>query len=350
MGAFYLKFATMDRAIDCEYYRRFGVEVELNTLSGEIRKNKYEVPDGADIIGGIVHKATGDMVEVQDYGHNYNNDNWVVKHDGSCGLEVCTPVLKGWRGLKKLVTVVDAFKAAKLSADKRCSLHVHVNIGDLNEVQLASVIAWYIKCEHVFMDSVPSSRKVNRYCQMIGMTDLFEENSHIDAFQILHKVSSVKYFSLNAFHFVQGGAFSKDNTRKKTIEFRIGENEMCLNPFDVKNWVRLLLHFVETTKRRSLPRRYSKGDQWTGLVWLEPRDAFELLGFNEPLSDGMKQVRNWFAGRIYRNGYDTGLKGVWSNAGRMPARQSFFGMIQDWDVDISGEYSQEMLYGEKYIK
>ncbi len=337
----------MDRVLDCQFYRRFGVEVEINTLDGRIYKN--EMPFGADHIAEIVNQNANSRVQIQKWDHNYNNDCWIIKPDSSCGLEVCTPVFKGWFGLKELVKVVEAFKHSGVKADRRCSLHVHVNIGDLNMMQLASVVAWYIKCEHIFLDSVPSYRKQSRYCQMLGMSDLFEEDYLIHPVSLLERISTVKYFTLNAYHFMKGGGFLPKNSRKKTIEYRIGENDMCLNGYDVKNWVRFLIHFVEMTKDIGLPKEYVVGDSSTGLLWMDIEPMFKLLGFDQAISPGLNQVKQWFLYRIQKHGYNSHLDGMWSNKGREYARTDFITYLANHNLDVfDGQYTEDMLYGEKY--
>jgi hypothetical protein len=344
----------MDRVLNCQNYRRFGVEIELNTLDGHIRKldrHNGEIPLGSDNIALIIKNTINKNVEIQGWDHNFNNDNWIVKPDSSCGIEVCSPVLKGWSGLIELIKVIEKFKERGIKADQRCSLHVHINISDLNLQQLASVIAWYIKCEHIFMESVPSCRKINRYCQMLGMTDLFQVESPIVPEHLLNSISNVKYYSLNAYHFVKGGGFSPHNNRKKTIEFRIGENAMCLDGLAVKNWIRLLLHFVEVTKSRPLPYEYKKGDSWSGLLWLDVVDVFKVLNFDEPCSEGLNQVKNWFIERLLQNGHDTGLTGVWSNEARSIVRKDINTIVKNIDNNKHDmETMETRLYGKKYIK
>lgn len=343
----------MDRVLDCENYRRFGVEIELNTLDGFVKKldrNMGEIPLGADLVALIIRRTLRENVEIQGWDHNFNNNYWIVKPDSSCGMEVCSPVLKGWIGLSKLIRVVEALRESKINADKRCSLHVHVNISDLNKQQLASVIAWYIKCEHLFIDSVPVHRKINRYCQILGMSEALYEDFPIIPDEILNVVSNVKYYSLNAYHFMKGGGFDPNNNRKKTIEFRIAENDMCLNGLDLKNWVRFLIHFVEVTKSRPLPAPYQKGDPWTGLVWLDPVDVFKVLNFDEPCSEGFSQVKKWFLNRILKNGKDNNATGIWSDETRNFARQNFLEFLQKIDnIDCENESREVSLYGKKYI-
>lgn len=345
----------MDNVLDCQFLRRFGVELELNTTDGMVKKlneEEKEIPEGSNFVAALISRVLKSSVGLHGWHATHNNDEWIVKPDSSCGIEVCTPILKGWRGLKALLEVIKALNESKVTSDRRCSMHVHVNIGDLNMKQLASVIAYYIKCEHIFFDSLPYYRKNNRYCQFLGVSELFWDTFPMEPDEIINRVSGFKYYSLNGYHFVKGGGFGFSNSRKQTIEFRMAENEACLNPFFTKNWVRLLLHFVEVTKNLPLPCKYKKGDPWSGLLWLNPRDVFKVLRFDEPLSDGLRQVKEWFIGRILMNGYDNdGLVPlIWSNKGRAVARAEFLDMIKDYVVAENSIIPDDVLFGRKYIK
>lgn len=343
----------MDNPVNCQTYRRFGVEVELNTSTGIIKRwdvEAGETPDGSDYVAYLVHKATEEPVIIHGWHHTHNNRRWIVKSDRSCGIEVCSPVLKGWRGQQKILKVIEFFKKAQLPADNKCSLHVHVNIGDLTRRQLATVIAYWIKCEHVFFDSVPDKRKNNRYCQFIGMSDLFNHDFYMDPDELINRISTVKYFSLNTYHLQKGGGMD-NNSRRKTIEFRIAENNICTEPWDAKNWIRLVLHFVECTKRMELPCNYQSGNPWSGLLWLDPQDVFRVLRFDEELSPGLLQVKNWFIERILKNGYNSSLTGIWSNDGRKASRENMLSMIGPTQIQKtkSEETDAVRLYGKKYV-
>lgn len=345
----------MDNPINCKTHRRFGVEVELNTTTGIIKKwdvDAGETPDGSDYVSWLIHKATGDKVMIHAWHHTHNNRMWVVKSDRSCGIEVCTPVLKGWSGQKKLLKAIEFFQKAGLSADEKCSLHIHVNVSDLTKRQLATVIAYWIKCEHVFLDAVPDSRKCSRYCQSIGMSDLFRVRTHMDIDDIIERVSGNKYYTLNAYHLQRGGGMSAmTNTRRKTIEFRIAEGKFCNDPWQTKNWLRLVLHFVESAKLLHLPCDYRPNDPWSGLSWLDPEDVFRVLRFDEELSPGLSQVKDWFCDRLLTYGYNTSLDGIWSNEGRRASRDSLLSTIgSSFDQRRKSQESEAVkLYGKKYV-
>lgn len=306
--------------------RRFGVEIEINSFDGEDRPAvKGAMPDGIHYVGNIVHKASSDKVLIHKWGHDHYNDGWVIKPDGSCGMEICTPVYKGWMGVKKTCKVVECLSNdPKIQADHRCSVHVHVDVSDLSVDQIASVISWWIKSETVFMDSVPPRRKRNRYCQHIGLNDLFEHDTAINSEMMIRRLGQCKYGSINTYHMRNG--------KRMSMEFRIMDNECCTNPFSVKNWVRLVVYFVEVASKRAIPEQYQEGNAWTGLAWLDPEEVFELLSFDgrAELSSGLEQVRNWFLGRLLRNTSQTGLPGVMSDL----ARRVAYSQVKDLVVKL----------------
>lgn len=330
------------------YLRRFGVEIEVNSFDKRNRPIGYEdgkLPEGIEYVGNLVQKITEEKVLIHKWGNDHHNDVWIVKPDGSCGMEICTPVLKGWNGIMRTCRVIDGFrKDPKITADTRCSLHVHVDVSDLSDAALASVISWWIKCEPVFMDSVPSRRKKSQYCQFLGQMDIFEDvEDGLYPPEILFKrIGHCKYYTINTFHYV--------NKKRKTIEFRIMDNECCLDPWMAKNWIRLVLHFVECAVKRGLPLNYEPGNKWSGYCWLDPDDVFGFLGFmpgQYELSPGLKQVRRWFIMRLNALAKDTGLRGVMSDKGRRIA----IAQIEALNAVLAPEpalVSDEEIYGENF--
>lgn len=299
------------------YPRRFGIEIEVNAFDGLDKLPEKKMPEGIHYVSDLISKTLGQYVEIRKWGHTHwerTAGYWVVKPDSSCGMEACSPVSRGWYGLKQILQVVDAFRHdGKVKADERCSLHIHVDVSDLTLYEVANVIRWWIKAEKVFLDSVPYSRKNNRYCQAIGLWDWISHDSQMEPESLIKLIGESKYTTLNTFHLSEG--------KRPTIEFRIAEHSLCKNPYWVKNWTRLVLHFVEMCKKRSPPRPYVTGDPWTGMAWLDPRDVFELLGFDGSylLSDGMIQVRNWFLSRLVENVREWAEVGVYSKKARLPA-------------------------------
>lgn len=362
---------SMSQHISFTSTRRFGVELEVNAFDGENRpQGGKKEPEGIQHVAAVAASVVPeDGVEIRGYEHTNNNNRWIVKPDASCGMEVVSPPLKGWRGLKKIVGVADALRADPLiQADHRCSVHVHLEVADLTEKQLATVVAWWIKCEPVFLDAMPLDRKLNRYCQSLGMNNIYQHDGHYSDKDIIVRAGDIKYYTMTTTNWVNGS--------RKTIEFRPIEGAGVRDPYLIKNWIRLLIHFVETTAamERPIPYVEPKNDDerhnvtpWTSLVWMDPEHVLSLLGFNNvpvtipgqkvakeyTLSKGMLQTRNWFLARLMANMSRHSVGGMRYHANleleRILRRYKEQGVEIKPEEHISPkELDQEQLYGDSY--
>lgn len=306
-------------SLDCRSLRRFGAEIEVNAFDLQNRPNNpSELPKGTPEIALIVQQATGNNVRIHKWAYDHNNMVWAIKPDSSCGIEICTPVLKGWSGLMEACKVVDSLGKANISADDRCSFHVHVDVSDLKNNEIAKIITWWVKCEAVFMDAVPASRKRNQYCQLLGQSEIFErvEDEFYNDEALIRRLGLCKYYTINTYHLY--------NNKRRTLEFRIMDSEACIDPWEAKNWIRLVLHFVERALKSGMPNPYVSGDPWSGYCWLDPKDVFAFLGFDDKfvLSPGLLQVRNWFLERLSIHVQYVFKQGVMSlSVRRISARQ-----------------------------
>jgi hypothetical protein len=101
----------------------------------------------------------------------------------------------------------------------------------------------------------------------------------------------------------------------------------------------------------SLPKKYIKGDPWSGLLWLDIKELFSVLKFDQPCSEGLNQIKNWFLDRVDENGYDTGLPGVWSNNGRKKSRECFLELNEKrTELLNENEKRDDLLFGRKYVR
>jgi len=320
-------------------YRRFGTEIELNTTT-DVLKPKEEVPDGAPLVARLIRQVTNSKVELHGWHHTNNNNCWIIKPDGSCGMEICTPILKGAYDLTKLVRVVDVLSGEPtIKSDRRCSFHVHINLDDLKVSQIGSILAWWIKCEPVFFDFLPTYRRCSRHTQLIGMSDLFEHNRVYGPEDIIDRLSTVKYFSINTYHMRQ--------KRRKSLEVRVADHTACLDPMFVKNWIRLILRFVEVSK--TMPKKTSTYSSYkSALAWLDPIEVFAHLGFDQTnLSDGMKQCRDWFLLKLSENA-PLMTTGIWQPGTRDKALYEIKQMVRKYQPNFS-EDQETLLYSPKYM-
>ena len=340
--------------LECNYLRRFGAEIEVNSFDLCSRPpDRKAMPEGTAQVANIVQKASQNVVNIHKWAYDHNNQTWIIKPDSSCGIEICTPVLKGWRGLMQVCRVVDALSKARVPTDDRCSFHVHVDVSDLKDVDIATIINWWIKCEPVFMDSVPASRKRNQYCQMLGQHEAFDrlEDGFIQPETLIRLLGHTKYFTINTYHYY--------HQKRKSLEFRIMDSECCITPWDAKNWIRLVLHFVERALKVGMPSAYFPGDRWSGYCWLDPIDVFQFLGFEGDfsLSPGLQQVKAWFLDRLYLNCQNGFRDGVMGNQMRRVAVDQIDAMITSSNVldksvlyydDLQEEREYESIFSDKY--
>lgn len=240
--------------------RLFGAEIEYNDVPMK------------DVAWAIAAQLR-DYVEVTAHGHKHWNKTygyWLVKPDSSCGIEVCSPLLKGSKGIRQLCSVIDVLK--NLPCDGRCSFHLHLSTADCSRQQINNILGWWVKCEPVIYDSFPDSRKNSKYCQFIGFCDFMEGNT-LDLIDLL---GQNKYKSINTYHHLKGD--------RSSLEVRPAENEFCKNSYFVENWVTFILLFFEKAKDNTPENLY----------WLDIPEVLQFLDL--PLG-----VRKWFLDRIARN-------------------------------------------------
>jgi hypothetical protein len=331
--------------------RPFGTELEILAFDGKNHAPGGDIdkPIGTDYVILLIKNNADENVEWRTYEHTDNNDYWVVKPDVSCGLEVCSPIYQNWRGIKKVCKIVCAFSNdEKIRVDNRCSVHVHVDVSDLTDEQVASIVVHWIKCEAVFIDMMPDCRKFNRYCQLLYAKDNFDTDIYLNPREIIAAIGNIKHYTANTDQWRRTGG------KRRSLEFRIVEGEGCKNPYLMKNWLRLILHFVEMSSRRPLPCPYRSGDQWSWICMLDTADVFRVLGFypgQYRLSSGLTQTRNWMIARLCKHIDKTNYGPRWKS------RLELYDIIDilrqnsamiDLENNLSPTDLDEALYGEKY--
>lgn len=332
------------------YDRRFGVEIELNSFDKRCFKTSplspNEKPEGIEYLAHLLMENLKAPVKIAKWHHTHNNfESWICKPDSSCGIEICSPATKGWTGLKSVVRAIDVIgEEPKVQIDERCSFHVHVDVEDLcvrnkriggfrpagistngwnpsESIGLGSVLAWWVKCEPVFMDSIPDKRKRSKYAMPIGCRYGFSSKEKFHSATVINRLSAQKYFTCNCYHLGKG--------KRPTIEFRIVERDGCTNSYLAKNWIRLLVHFVEMAKFWGPPDDY---------LWLDPKEVFAFLGFSGgfELSAGLRQTRNWFLSRILSNMNKSSLPGIWSPEARAVSKRQAEELCSNLGLDRQG--------------
>lgn len=246
---------------------RFGLEFEFNVCG--------RAEDETDRIAGLIRSA-GLKAESRCWQYNNRNSIWICKPDASCGIEVCSPVFM--RGdFREVEIVMGVLAEDAVSFDDSCSVHLHVDHGSgatSRDSDLCSLLAWWVKSEHIFVDFAAPSRKNNRYCKFIGETHLFDHSEDISLQRMMMKLSD-KYLTLNTFHMFNG--------RRESVEFRMLEATKHFSL--VRRWTDLIFHFSDRCRSSPPPGDYR---------WVPPRDFFSFMSFPE-------DVGQWFLGRLADN-------------------------------------------------
>ena len=294
-------------------HRRFGVEIELNSFDKRNFKSYPlrigELPEGIQFIGNMVlEEIPNSKIYIKTWHPVHHNDYWVIKPDSSCGMELCTPLLKGNLGYNTVYKIVSKIKEKYANyVDNRCSYHVHIDVSDLYPAQMTALLAYWIKCEPVFMDMMPLHRKKNRYCMCIGSLDVLQHDSIMDFDFLLKKLGVQKYFSLNTFHYNRGD--------RKSIEFRIADERYCSDPELAVNWIKLIMHFVECASKMQIPPSYQENNEWSSYLWLDTNQVFQVLNFDKPLSNELLKIKQWMIKQIKENSLNEEL-GMWGKVAR----------------------------------
>jgi hypothetical protein len=118
-----------------------------------------------------------DLVHKRQHGHTLK--------DASCGWEINTAPARGALYATHLLATCDMLEAARARLDKRCGLHVHVNVGGVETagtrgrtntrdgepatfLQLLTVALLWARVEKAILGMVSDSRLDNNYCQPLG--------------------------------------------------------------------------------------------------------------------------------------------------------------------------------------
>lgn len=244
--------------------RNFGVELEVG--------NEYP----RSFISNIIRNTTNMKVNISNYTQSVNNAHWVVKTDASCGrkirsngineggYEIASFVASGLKDINTISEVAHSLKKGGIRANNNCGYHIHVNASDFTEEDMGKLISYWLLIEDVFFNMIPFRRTVNRYCKKIKIKNKNYEKA-LDVIKNsmkiweLYKPKTInirnpaeKRYSLNLLNFY---AASKTKFKRKTIEFRFPEGTLCKET--VKNFIYILLSFVENTKQLGTPKSKS---------------------------------------------------------------------------------------------
>lgn len=240
------------------------------------------------------------LVKVTNYSLS-DGSSWHVKTDATCGWEVASYKGRGFKDLDNISKCLSLVASAGAKITSHCGLHIHADVSDLSETQVAKIGANWIKIEPILFSIVPSHRSSNIYCKNLRRKFLRKKESKslkdkdfydfvVRPFDFSSKRE--RRVALNFCNYEESRVYSDFN--RSTIELRLPE--MTSNSEDIKSWVRLFLTFLENSSQSSFP---------SNLDIVNLPDALEIMGLHKVnggliLSNGLFNTKEWFLLRILK--------------------------------------------------
>ena len=221
---------------------------------------------------------------------------WRAEADGSLrnGIEYVSIPLEPKLLETALKELQKGFKDAKVVLDYsfRCSTHVHINVQDLTEGQLQSMILMYMLYENVFMNYVSDERVANRFClrfqdagsltHQVGqiLRDI-RRNGLRHAFMNFQQ-NELKYAAFNLYTLVKYG----------TLEFRALEGTNDLE--HIQTWVQAIIRLRSNAMKWEDPMAmYEEFQRAPGKMANEifghAPDKFLKAGWQQQVEEGHSQ-------------------------------------------------------------
>ena len=247
--------------------RRFGVEYEVsnNLTKKEIGKivSQFEKSNGKEKKIKVTSGKEG-------WAQSISNNFWHVKFDRTCGplgkqfdfgWEIASYVGQGLKDSYKISNLTKHLKENGAEVNLNCGLHIHVEVSDFDLNNMGILYARWLKIEDFLISICHSSRKNNLYCMPIrnkfeNYRYLFGSMNSLDPIELYYFLSPTnldvhnnreKRVTLNSVNFATHQL--KPHFSRNTIELRLPE--FLLDENHVRNWIHLILNFVEVSKEIS---------------------------------------------------------------------------------------------------
>lgn len=244
-------------------------------------------------------KTAGDVgIEIEVEGQNlpYLEKFWLNEQDGSLrGQESREYVLAKPLSLKEArlaLAYLDAqYKAHGTVVDDsvRAGVHVHVNVQDLNMIELYNFMTLYLILEEVLVKWCGPHREGNLFCLRAGDADfLIGQLQNVAESRNFHELHSdqLRYSSMNV----------KALGTYGSLEFRAmrGTRDLDL----IYQWASVLVGLRDLAKGFESPEKiiegFSEGEAKGFLVRAlgEHYEAFQCEGYERMLCDGMRRAQD----------------------------------------------------------
>lgn len=300
--------------------RRFGVELEVsNNVTkqqiGEAIKEfekTYKNPSHA-------RKRTVKVTSgYTGWAQTKKNAYWHVKYDSTCGpigkthdfgWEIASYIGSGIDDVNHISRLARFLNNFGIETNTNCGLHVHVESNDFSPEQMGIMLARWLKIESFLISICHSSRKDNEFCRPIRSvleTNLIishrglqqsDLNDPYNLWTLLKPMdlgvhsNADKKVTLNTVGFA---ALQKNPSHSRpTVELRLPE--ALLDEIHVKNWIRLIINFVDKSKYGVFPRDLSPATTINEVLMylgLLDQDNFAFL------DSELQSTKIWFLNKI----------------------------------------------------
>jgi len=237
--------------------RTFGVEIEFFLKQG----------DRMSAVNKVVDAVLDRGVEIvwENYTHRTTR-HWKLVYDASVayeGLEIVSPVLKGFEGLAELKKVTEALDEVGAKVNRTCGLHVHHDASDFTVKSFKNLYGLYARFEDTIDSMVaPSRRGSNNSMCMSPRTNLEQLKTVKSVDEIVGRVYSDRYIKLNCQSFRRHG----------TIEFR--HHQGTTNYEKMEAWIVLTQMMVERSVNSNIQLKEGADDYFNfkkvirGYAWM----------------------------------------------------------------------------------
>lgn len=245
------------------------------------------------------HKTDGDVgIEIEVEGEHLPklDKYWKNEHDGSLrGPENIEYVLERPMSLKdarialKYLSVQYNKNDSNVHDSVRAGVHVHINVQDLNIIELYNFMTLYLILEEVLVKHCGEHREGNLFCLRAGDADYLLtqlQNAAEDKNFRQLVTDQLRYSSMNV----------KALGTYGSLEFRAmrGTRDLEL----IYNWAATLLRLREVAKEYESPEKiiegFSEGEARAFLINAigERAEEFMFDGFERMLCDGMRRAQD----------------------------------------------------------
>lgn len=256
--------------------RRFGVELEVSNNLTKIQIG-LEMAEFEKLYGTNVRhvKVTSGS---EGWSQTKENDYWHIKFDRTCGplgrrwdsgWEIASFIACGINDANHIARAARFLSSRGAQTNLNCGLHIHVETKDFSKMQMGILLARWLKIEHILFSICNPVRSKSVFCR--SLRERYYNNPTIIHHHYQDFLPEVLWlqlmptslephdnpergFALNTVGFAKAQVDS--DWSRNTVELRMPECRLEENY--VRNWIKLIVNFVDVAATASAPPDINK--------------------------------------------------------------------------------------------